>query len=56
MKYHVRQRLSLMRLINRGELKGPSMRDLSLQRDEAAKDIARADQFYADPIGSAIRS
>ena len=50
------QRAIIDELIDRGELKGPSMRDLTLQRDKAAKDIARADQFYADPIGSALEA
>jgi len=50
------QRAIIDELINRGELKGPSMRDLTLQRDKAAKDVARADQFYADPIGSALKA
>jgi len=43
-------------LIRRGDLKGPSMRDLTLQRDKVAKDIARADEFYADPIGEALEA
>ena len=50
------QRAIIDELIKRGELKGPTMRDLTLQRDKAAKDIARADQFYADPIGSALEA
>ena len=50
------QRAIIDELINRGELKGPSMRNLTLQRDKAAKDVARADQFYADPIGSALEA
>ena len=50
------QRAIIDELIKRGELKGPTMRDLTLQRDKAAKDIARADQFYADPIGSALKA
>ena len=50
------QRAIIDELINRGELKGPTMSDLTLQRDKAAKDIARADQFYADPIGSALEA
>ena len=31
------QRAIIDELINRGELKGPSMRDLTLQRDKACK-------------------
>ena len=50
------QRAIIDELIKRGELKGPTMRDLTLQRDKAAKDIARADEFYADPIGSALEA
>ena len=50
------QRAIIDELIRRGELKGPTMRDLTLQRDKAAKDIARADEFYADPIGSALEA
>ena len=50
------QRAIIDELIKRGELKGPTMRELTLQRDKAAKDIARADQFYADPIGSALEA
>ena len=53
-KINQRTKTIIDELINRGELKGPSMRDLTLQRDKAAKEIARADQFYADPIGSAL--
>jgi len=48
------QRQIIDELIRRGELKGPTMSTLSGQRDEAAQKIARADQFYADPIGSAL--
>ena len=48
------QRQIIDELIRRGELKGPTMSTLSGQRDEAAQQIARADQFYADPIGSAL--
>jgi len=50
------QRAIIDELIKRGELKGPTMRELTLKRDKAAKDIARADQFYADPIGSALEA
>ena len=49
-----KQRRIIDELINRGELKGPSTTELSLQRDAAAKEIAKADQFYADPIGRAL--
>ena len=50
------QRQIIDELIRRGELKGPTMSTLSGQRDEAAEKIARADQFYADPIGSALKA
>ena len=43
-------------LIKRGDLKGPSMDELSLERNKAAGDIARRDQFYADPIGAALEA
>ena len=48
------QRQIIDELIRRGDLKGPTMSTLSGQRDEAAQQVARADQFYADPIGSAL--
>ena len=51
-----KQRRIIDELINRGELKGPSTTELSLQRDAAAKEIAKADQFYADPIGRALEA
>ena len=50
------QRAIIDELIRRGELKGPSTSELTLQRDKAAKDIARADEFYADPIGQALEA
>ena len=56
MNYLVSKRAIIDELINRGELKGPSMRELTLQRDKAAKDVARADEFYADPIGKALEA
>jgi hypothetical protein len=48
------QRAIIDELIKRGDLKGPSTGELALQREQAAEEIARADQFYADPIGSAL--
>ena len=50
------QRAIIDELIERGELKGPKTRELSLQRNKAAEDIARADEFYADPIGQALEA
>jgi hypothetical protein len=51
-----KQRRIIDELINRGELKGPTMKELTLQREEAAQQIARADEFYADPIGKALEA
>ena len=51
-----KQRRIIDELINRGELKGPTMRELTLQREQAASQIARADEFYADPIGKALEA
>ena len=50
------QRNIIDELIRRGELKGPTMGELRTQRDVAAKKIARADEFYADPIGQALQA
>ena len=50
------QRGIIDELIKRGELKGPTMGELKAQRNLAAEKIARADQFYADPIGSALKA
>ena len=50
------QRSIIDELIRRGELKGPTMGELGAQRDVAAKKIARADEFYADPIGQALKA
>ena len=55
-KLNREQRQIIDELIRRGELKGPTMSTLSGQRDEAAQQVARADQFYADPIGSALKA
>jgi len=43
-------------LIDRGELKGPKMGALGAQREVAANKIARQEEFYADPIGSALEA
>ena len=51
------QRRIIDELSERGELKGPTMRELTLSKEiKLQKDIARADQFYADPIGSALKA
>ena len=51
-----KQRKIIDELIKRGELKGPSTSELSLQRKKAASDISRRDEFYADPIGAALQA
>ena len=50
------QRAIIDELINRGELKGPTMGQLQGQRDVAAGKIARREEFYADPIGKALEA
>ena len=51
-----RSRQAIDELIKRGELKGPTMSELGLQKEKAAGDIARRDEFYADPIGAALKA
>jgi len=53
-KLNQRQRQIIDELIDRGELKGPKMSVLGAQRTKAAKDIARAEEFYKDPIAAAL--
>ena len=50
------QRAIIDELIQRGELTGPTTGELGRARETAAKDIARADEFYADPIGKALEA
>lgn len=49
-----KQRLILDELIKRGDLKGPSMREVQAERGKAAQSIAREKSFYADPIAAAL--
>jgi len=53
-KLNKKQRAIIDELINRGELKGPKMSELGLQRKEAAENIARREEFYKDPIAAAL--
>jgi hypothetical protein len=51
-----KQRAIIDELINRGELKGPTIGQLQSQRDVAAGKIARREEFYKDPIGKALEA
>ena len=53
-KLNKKQRAIIDELINRGELKGPKMSELGLQRKEASENIARREEFYKDPIAAAL--
>ena len=48
------QRRIIDTLIERGELKGPTMGELQSQRNFAAKDIARKEEYLKDPIAAAL--
>jgi hypothetical protein len=49
-----KQRAIIDELIKRGDLKGPSTGELSNMMDRAAQNIARREEFYADPIAAAL--
>jgi len=49
-----KQRAIIDELIDRGKLKGPKMNLLEGQRDVAAAQVAKEEQFYQDPIGAAL--
>ena len=55
-KLNQRQRQIIDELIDRGELKGPKMSVLGAQRKTAAKEIARREEFYKDPIAAALEA
>ena len=49
-----KQRRIIDELISRGKLKGPTTSQLTEQRQEAAQDIAREEEFRRDPIATAL--
>jgi|8_EtaG_2_1085327.scaffolds.fasta_scaffold00318_19 hypothetical protein len=53
-KLSPKQRKIIDELIKRGDLKGPSLSVLQKQRDSAAKAIAREEEYYKDPIATAL--
>ena len=55
-KLNERQRQIIDELIDRGELKGPKMSVLGAQRTTAAKEVARKESFYKDPIAAALEA
>jgi hypothetical protein len=55
-KLNRKQRQIIDELIRRGELKGPTTDEIIRQRGVAAEEIARRDEFYADPIGEALEA
>lgn len=55
-KLNRKQRSIVDELIKRGELKGPTIGQLTAERDAAARAIAREEEFYADPIAAALRA
>ena len=49
-----KQKKIIDELIRRKKLTGPTMSDLSSQRDVAAKKIATEQEYYKDPIATAL--
>ena len=49
-----KQKRIIDELISRGKLKGPTTSQLTEQRQEAAQDIAREEEFRRDPIATAL--
>ena len=48
------QRQIIDTLIERGDLKGPTMGELQSQRNFAARDVAREESYLKDPIAAAL--
>jgi hypothetical protein len=55
-KLNNKQKTIIDELINRGDLKGPSISEIENQRNTASEKIAREEEYYKDPIAAALKA